>query len=198
MYFIFLILLCGINLIILFLGGWDLDTCFILFLINILTYPFCNLFLTTKTLLSSPIVKHLNYINLENFSTKREYIIYECKELVKYNVFWLFTVFFPFITSYALNKEFFANFVAIDTFIIASLFYLIAHIWVLSAIMRNFYLKFYWILVIVPGLLCQAYIAFIPKNKISFLCLSLLLIALTYITLIVLVSIIKTKNRTTN
>ena len=78
-----------------------------------------------------------------------------------------------------------------DYFIIFSLLYLIIHLWVLSAIMRNFYLKFHWMLIVTLGLIYQAYIAFINYNSISFLVLSVGMIILTYIAGIVLVSIVK-------
>ena len=192
MYLLFFIVLLGINSLLLLLpvGGCDLEACFKLALLNILTYPLFNFFLIAKTKPYSSVIKGWNHADFPDLN-KREYIILECIKLIKYNIPWLLLVVSPFVISLVLNKNLFVDFSVEDCFIIFSLLYLIAHLWVLSAIMRNFYLKFHWMLVMIPGLICQTYIAFIPYSKMSFLGLSVGIIILTNIVGIILVSIIK-------
>jgi hypothetical protein len=194
MYFFFFIILFGANLIItLCLGECDLDACFNLSLLNIISYPVLYFFLTSKNIVSNPIVKGFNYSNFSNMG-KREYVIYECKKLIKHNLLWIFLLVFPFIVSYVINKDLFKDFTITNFFIIVSLLLLSVQVVGLSAIMRNFYFKFYWVLIIILGLVNQACITVISKIDKSFLCLSVTLILLTYITGIVLVVIEQKKN----
>ena len=194
MYFLFFIILLGFNLLLLLLpvGGCDLESCFKLSLLNILTYPLFNFFLIAKTKLYNPVIKGWSHADFPDLN-KREYIIRECIKLIKYNIPWLLLVVSPFVISLVINKNLFVDFSVEDCFIIFSLLYLIAHLWILSAIMRNFYLKFYWILAMMLGLIYQPFMTTIPYSKISFLGLSVGIIILTCITGIILVSIIKNK-----
>ena len=195
MYFFFFTLLFGVNLtILLFLDGCVLNVCLKLFLLNILSYPLFNFFLIVKTKLYNPVIKGWNYTDFPELN-KREYVIKECIKLIKYNIPWLLLVVCPFFISFVINKNLFADFSIEDCFVIFALLYLIAHLWALSAIMRNFYLKFLWMLIMIPGLIYQIYIVFIPYSKISFLGLSVGIIILTYIAGAVLVSNIRRKKQ---
>jgi len=179
LYSLFFVILLGMNLLILFsLGEGSLETCFKLTLLNVVTYPLFSFFLFMNT-------KPCDFANSPELN-KREYIIRECIMLIKYNIPWLLLVLSTFIISPLINKDFFGSFTIIDCFILFSLLYLIVNLWIFSAIMRNFYRKFYYLLVIIPGLIYQAYIAFISYSKESFLILSVGIIILTHVVVIAL------------
>lgn len=177
-------------LIPLYSDSCELYSSLLLSFCTIITYPLFNFFLITKTKLFTPIIKGWNYSDFSNLN-KREYIIQECQKLIKYNIQWVFLVISPIIISFVINKNLFAHFTFTDLFTFVVLFYLLAHLWVLSAIMRNFYLKYYWLLITIPGLILEFYIAFIPQNSINFLLLTISLTFLTFLSGVILVFISK-------
>jgi hypothetical protein len=136
--------------------------------------------LTIETILSKPFVKNLSYDNFSNLG-KRDYIIYECKKLIKYNAFWLFLVILPFVISLLINQGVFLNFTILHFFIIVSLAYLIIHLWVLSAIIKNFYKTYYYLLIVLSGLIFSFYLAFVPRGDIVLLCVICVFIVVTYL-----------------
>jgi hypothetical protein len=139
-----------------------------------------------ETILSRPFVKHLSYDNFNNLG-KRDYIIYECKKLIKYNTFWLFLVILPFVISLLINQSIFINFTILHFFIIVSLAYLIIHLWVLSAMVKNFYKPHYYLLIVLSGLIFSFYLAFVPQEDMALLSLICGLLVITYLVGILLI-----------
>lgn len=186
LYCFFYVIICGATILSLVLNDYNLYDCLLISTLNILIYPVFNMCLTMETILSRPFVKHLSYDNFNNLG-KRDYIIYECKKLIKYNTFWLFLVILPFVISLLINQSIFINFTILHFFIIVSLAYLIIHLWVLSAMVKNFYKPHYYLLIVLSGLIFSFYLAFVPQEDMALLSLICGLLVITYLVGILLI-----------
>ena len=138
--FYFIFVLC-IEIIVPIFVGTDIYLALVFCLANIITYPVFLHILTMKTVFTKPIIKDLTYINY-NYLGKTEYIVFECKKLLKYNIPWFFLILAPFVINFLLDRNTFSNMGIIDIFTVISFFNLAFLMVGLSSVMRNFYPKY--------------------------------------------------------
>ena len=142
MYFFLLILVLSYNIILPIIVGADIYCLLVCCLTNILVYPINLHVLTIKTPINNPIIKDLAYSNYRYLS-KTEYIVFECKKLLKYNIPWLFLILLPFIINFLIDRNIFNGMTNIDIFVIISFYNLAFLLAGISSVLKNFYPKYF-------------------------------------------------------
>lgn len=141
MYLFCFILVLSVNIIVPIFVGTNIYLSLAFCFANVILYPVFLRILTTKTSINNPIIKDLTYSNY-NYLSKTEYIVFECKRLLRYNVPWFFLILTPFIINFLIDRNTFGNMSMIDLFTIISLFNLALLIVGISSIIKNFYPKY--------------------------------------------------------
>jgi hypothetical protein len=112
-------------------------------LLNTVTYPVFLMLLSIKTPFVTPIVKDLAYENYQHLG-KQEYVFFECKKLLKYNIPFFLLLFAPFIVNCFINGNILKGLGMIEIFTLVGFANLLPLQIGLSSIMKNFYQKYYW------------------------------------------------------